>query len=103
MVSLMFGQKAAPFAAGGEDGEALLKEARRLRRRRWLTVGGVVLAAAAAAVSSIVVGGAGGRSAPSGHPAVVRVPRGRGPVVDAKALRRRGNLAFVSRGSLWVM
>ncbi len=86
------------------EAEALFEEARRLRRRRRLAVGGVLLAAAVG-LSYLVAGvGGGGRpTAGSSHPAAVRVPRGRGPVVDAKAFGGHGILAFVSKGTLWVL
>src|SRR6266702_3984297 len=88
------------------DAEALFEEARRLRRRRWLAAGAVVLAAAAAAGVSYLAAGTGGSghpAAPAGHPAPARVPRGRGPVTDAKAFGGHGILAFVSQGTLWVL
>jgi WD40-like Beta Propeller Repeat len=61
--------------------------------------------AAALAAAAVVVAGAGGaRKAPgSGRTAPARVPRGPAPVVDARALRGHGIVAFVSRGSLWAL
>src|SRR6266542_5496577 len=89
---------------GGPDAEALFKEARRLRRRRWLTAAGILLAAAAAAAGCLVLGDNGNPPVPRIKPAATaRVPRGQSPVVDAKALRGHGNLAFVSQGRLWVL
>ena len=90
---------------GGHDAEALFREARRLRRRRWLAAGGAVAMAVALAIVGFVVAGAGG----GGRPAAGRgrttagVPPARAPVVDARALRGHGILAFVSRGNLWVL
>jgi Tol biopolymer transport system component len=92
---------------GDLDAEALFEEARRLRRRRWLTAGAAVLAAAAAAagVSYLVAatGGGGHPAAGAGQPATAGVARGRGPVTDAKAFGGHGMLAFVSKGTLWVL
>jgi WD40-like Beta Propeller Repeat len=90
---------------GGPDAEALFKEARRLRRRRRLTAAGILLAAAAAAAAGyLVLGGNGNPPVRRIKPAATaQVPRGQSPVVDAKALRGHGTLAFVSRGKLWVL
>src|SRR6266498_5864847 len=88
---------------GGPDAEALFKEARRLRRRRWLTAAGILLAAAAAAAGCLVLGDNGNPPVPRIKPAATaRVPRGQSPVVDAKALRGHGNLAFAARSRIWV-
>jgi dipeptidyl aminopeptidase/acylaminoacyl peptidase len=91
---------------GGADAEALFKEARRLRRRRWLTAAGILLAAATAAAAAgyLVLGDNGNPPVRRIKPAATaQVPRGPSPAVDAKALRGHGNLAFVSRGRLWVL
>jgi dipeptidyl aminopeptidase/acylaminoacyl peptidase len=89
------GPKAPP---GGPDTEALFAEARRLRRRRRIATAGVVLAVTVAAAVSVLVVVPGG-----GRPATAPAAGGRVPVVDARAFRGHGILAFVSQGNLWVL
>lgn len=86
----------------GVDAEALFREARRRRRRRWTVGVGLALLVAGIAVA---VGLASQSPAGPAHPAPkVPVARpGPRPVVDARALGGRGQLAFVSRDALWVL
>jgi TolB protein len=75
--------------------EALIKEARARRRRRWLAGAGVVAVLAAVVnIAFAVAGGSGG--------ALTRVAA-RAPVVNARAFSGHGELAFVSRGALYVL
>ncbi len=85
-----------PPAVPVADGPAaLIKEARRRTRRRRLraAAGAAVLAAAAGLA---FVAGSGGSSG------VVAETAGR-PFVDVTAFSREGELAFISRGALWVL
>ena len=81
--------------------EALIKEARRLRRRRWVI--GLCLTIVAASVG-LVIAIADQGSSPnrpgSAKPATTVVAP---PVVNVKAFSGHGQLAFVSRGNLWVL
>jgi len=79
------------------DPEALIEEARRRtrrRRRRVLLIAVVVIVAGVAAVLSS--GGAGGGSR-------VVAESGSTPFANVRAFSGQGQLAFVSRGVLWVM
>jgi hypothetical protein len=77
------------------DPEALIAEARRRTRRRRLraAISGVVL------VGSGVLAFFASNSASGG---IVAEAAGR-PFVDVKAFRRDGELAFISRGALWLL
>jgi hypothetical protein len=78
------------------DLEALIKEARDRQRRRRRRIGLAVAAVCAVgAVLGVIFGGG------SANPAVVRIPNG--PTVNLAAFAGQGRLAFVSRGSLWVV
>jgi len=76
--------------------EALIREARARQRRRRVRLAAVVCAAGAtaAAVYGIV-------RATSASPRLVHVSGG--PVVDVRAFAGHGRLAFVSRGTLWLL
>ncbi len=85
-----------PPPAVREDPEALIEEARRRTRRRRLRItiaAGVLVAAAALAFL------AGTRGSGRG---VLAETAGR-PFVNVDAFRHEGELAFISRGSLWVL
>jgi|GEM_PF-1110906 len=89
----------------GLDAEALFKEARRLRRRRWTVAASVVVAVAGLAVTLAMVSGPPARPpsiAPRNPPLVLNGPAAR-PTVDAGAFAGDGELAFVSRGTPWVL
>ncbi len=91
--------KVEPTEVNEPSAEALIREARRLRRRRW-TLGGLVVV--------LVVGGivAGlGASGGTGRPArrTTLAFHAGGPTVDAKAFDREGDLAFVSRDTVYVL
>jgi len=79
--------------------EALIKEARRLRRRRWM-VGMciVVVASAIGAIVGIEMQGSTRRPGP-GSPTETAAR----PLVNMKAFSGHGQLAFVSRNTLWVL
>ena len=77
------------------DAQALIKEARRrTRRRRWR--GGVAVVSLVGAGVLAVLGTTGGSSG------VVAETAGR-PFVNVRAFSHDGELAFISRGSLWVL
>jgi hypothetical protein len=85
----------------GHPEEALIREAHRRRRRRRLAVSGIAVAVVVAAVGAVIATRPPSRSPkPTTHPLLRPPPR---PTVDATAFSRQGNLAFVSRGSLWVL
>lgn len=79
------------------DLDLLVREARARQRRRRLRLLAAVLAAAAAGG---IVYGSTGRGGP-GASGVEAIPRG--PVVDVGAFAGQGRLAFVSRGTLWLL
>jgi Tol biopolymer transport system component len=85
----------APTVPAADGPEALIKEARRRTRRRRLraAIGAVLLVAAAGLA---FVAGSGGSAG------VVAETAGR-PFVDVRAFSREGELAFISRGALWVL
>ena len=95
---LLLGPSDRRFAAGmvADDAEALIEEARRRARRRWWRRGvafaGLVVAAAAVVAYGVSGGGAG----------VVAQTAAR-PFANLSAFAGRGELAFVSRGGLWVL
>jgi len=80
------------------DAQALFEEARRRRRRRrFMVVAALVLALASA------LGGYLSSRAGNTPRTAATVNRSLKPVVDATAFDHHGNLAFVSRGTLWVL
>jgi hypothetical protein len=84
-----------PPAPPRADAEALIREARRRSRRRRLriTIAAVVpIGVAALAFLSSAGGGSGTVAATAGR-----------PFVDVNAFRHQGELAFISRGTLWVL
>jgi dipeptidyl aminopeptidase/acylaminoacyl peptidase len=79
------------------DPEALIKEARdRQRRRRRRSAAFLVAAAVLAAIAFAVL-----RLMSAGSPTVERVPGG--PTVNIAAFAHHGELAFISRNTLWVL
>jgi dipeptidyl aminopeptidase/acylaminoacyl peptidase len=79
------------------DPELLIEEARdrqRRRRRRW---GGLLIGLAALAVTAFAIV----RLSSSGKPRVEHVPGS--PTVDIAAFAHHGELAFISRNTLWVL
>jgi hypothetical protein len=84
-----------PPALLRNDPEALIREARRRARRRRLriTIGAVVLVGVAALAFFASSGGSNG---------IVAETAGR-PFVNVNAFRHQGELAFISRGTLWVL
>ena len=80
------------------DVEALIEEARRLRRRRWVIGSSLVLLTCL--VAGLVLG-IGGSSTPRSK-TVGHVPTGRpSPTVNLRAFAHEGELAFISRSTLW--
>jgi len=80
------------------DPEVVIQQARaRQRRRRRRTAAVVALARVAGAGAWLAVGRPGGAM-----PARTR-PAGPAPTVNAAAFTGHGELAFVSRGTLWVL
>jgi dipeptidyl aminopeptidase/acylaminoacyl peptidase len=77
------------------DAEALFKEARRRTRRRRLRRGFAVVTALGVAVLAYF-------ASDGGNAGVVAENAGR-PFVDVKAFGAEGDLAFISRGSLWAL
>jgi dipeptidyl aminopeptidase/acylaminoacyl peptidase len=87
------------------DAEALFEEARRLRRRRWTVAAGVAVAVAGLALTLSMVAGPPARppsAVPRSAPLVLNGPAAR-PTVDAGTFAGDGELAFVSRGTPWVL
>ena len=82
------------------DAEALIEEARRRQRRRRHVLAGTGGALVAGLLAYLLVSGT---SAPSKTPAKALTSSGPSPVVDAKAFRGHGDLAFVSRDRLYVL
>jgi hypothetical protein len=79
----------------GDDAEALIKEARRRARRRRLRGGfGLVLLAGAAVLAYVASAGGGG--------GIVTETVSR-PFANLRAFSGKGELAFISRGRLWVL
>ncbi len=78
-----------------EDPQALIGEARRRTRRRRLrtTIGVAVLLGAGAFAFFATSGGSSG----------IVAETQRRPFVNVRAFRHEGELAFISRGSLWVL
>ena len=82
------------------EAEALIKEARRYQRRRWLARAAAMAMVAAVVVSVLVFDGPAQPGLADGrleqlHPG--------GPSVDVSATRHLGELAFVSRGDLYLV
>jgi dipeptidyl aminopeptidase/acylaminoacyl peptidase len=88
-------------SSGADPAEALIKEAHRRKRRRRLLVSGVVTVLLVAALGGFLLSRPGGRAPATGVAARPHGPGG--PVVDGAALAGHGQLAFVSRGTLWVL
>jgi Tol biopolymer transport system component len=85
------------------DTEALIEEARRLRRRRWIV--GLCIIVVAVGVGTIVGIETPG-STPRPGPTPPRVPTQTAavrPLVNMRAFSGRGQLAFVSRNTLWLL
>jgi hypothetical protein len=94
------GSTAAPLAppAVPADPDVVIRQAReRQRRRRRRTAAVLVLALVAGAAAWLAVGRPGGAK-----PAPAR-QAGPVPAVNAAAFAGHGELAFVSRGTLWVL
>jgi len=84
------------------DAEALFKEARRRRRRRWVV--GSCLALVAASVVVAVGRSSTAPDRPARPPAKTHARKpGPQPVVNVRAFSGQGQLAFVSRTTLWVL
>ncbi len=90
----------APVAFGDAgDAEAVIREAKRRQRRRRAAVALTACLVVASTVTVAIVlsgGGAGARVGSATH-----LPDG--PSVNVRAFKGQGLLAFVSRGSLWVL
>jgi hypothetical protein len=88
-----------PAEVNGPDVEALIREARRLRRRRWISASLVVVLLVAGTVLGLLA------SARGVHPArqTTLAFHPRSPTVDAKAFAGQGDLAFISRQTLYVL
>jgi WD40-like Beta Propeller Repeat len=82
------------------EADALIKEARRLRRRRWF-VGSVLALAAVLLAGGLYAATDSHRTALP--PKIVTTSHGTRPYVNAKAFRRLGTLAFISKNRLWVL
>ena len=81
------------------DAEALIREARLLRRRRWVVASLVVVLVVGGIVTGLVASDGTPRVA---RPTTLAFHPG-GPTVDAKAFAGEGDLAFVSRDSVYVL
>jgi hypothetical protein len=88
-----------PTEVNEPNPEALIREARRLRRRRWLFSCVVIVVVLGAMAAGLVVSGATGRGAPRTTLAF----RSGAPTVDPKAFAGEGDLAFVSRDTVYVL
>ncbi len=91
--------KINPTESTQPDAEALIREARRLRRRRWTIASLVVVLAVGGTVVGLVASGGTVRPA---QRTVLAFHAG-GPTVDAKAFTGEGDLAFVSRDTVYVL
>ncbi len=91
--------KVHPAEVNEHDPEALIREARRLRRRRWMLACLVVALVVGAVVAGLVASGGSGRPV---RTATLTFSSG-GPTVDAKAFAGEGDLAFVSRDTVYVL
>jgi Tol biopolymer transport system component len=84
-----------------DPAEALIREAHRRKRRRRLLIVTITMVVVAIALGGMVLARAG-RGSPT--PVANSRPGGPpGPVVDQAAFAGHGQLAFVSRGTLWVV
>ena len=92
---------APPGPSPGLEAEALIKEARRYQRRRWLARTAAV-AMVAAVVVSVVVSDSGPSQPGLANGRLEQVHPG-GPSVDVSAMRHLGELAFVSKGNLYLV
>jgi WD40-like Beta Propeller Repeat len=101
MATLLPPPTQAPSASGqerqGADLDLLVREARARQRRRRLRL--LVALLGALAIGGVVYGsfGTGG----SGTAGVEAIPNG--PVVNLRAFAHQGSLAFISRGTLWLL
>jgi TolB protein len=92
---------------GPAGAEALIREARerqRRRRRRMAVAGLILVAAGAVGYATTTSGGSAGarpRKPVTSRPPPAAAPQR--PLVDAAALHGHGSLAFISRGSLWLV
>jgi Tol biopolymer transport system component len=84
-----------------DPAEALIKEAHQRKRRRRSIVSGVVVVVLVAALGGFLLSRSKGGTPTSG--VTVRPPAPKGPVVNERAFTGDGQLAFVSRGTLWVL
>ena len=84
----------------GLEAEAVIKEARRYQRRRWLARTAAVAMVAAVVVSVLVSDGPAHPGLADGR--LEQVHPG-GPSVDVSAMRHLGELAFVSKGDLYLV
>ena len=87
----------APVQIDPHDAQALFEEARtrtRRRRRRRRALAAIVLLGLVAIASFAATGGGGAAT-------IAQTPTS--PFADARALAGHGELAFVSRGRLWVL
>jgi WD40-like Beta Propeller Repeat len=89
---------ARPPQRQNTDAEALIKEARALRRRRWLTRISIVVVLLTAIVVSLSVG----LTQPKKSPISPGSSPER-PLADVREFRGNGNLAFISRNTLWML
>ena len=87
---------APPPAPVREDPEALIEEARRRTRRRRLRGGGIAVVLIGGIAALAFFAGSGGSGG------IVTETAGR-PFVNVRAFSHDGKLAFISRGSLWVL
>jgi hypothetical protein len=90
-----------PRTRAGGSADALIREARRLRRRRWAIGTGVAMAVLAATGAGLAVSGPSSTRRPASPAALSFGPNG--PTVNAKAFAGEGDLAFVSRGTAYVL
>jgi hypothetical protein len=85
----------------GTDSEALFREAKRRERMRRLLVAAIVLIVVAGSLALVVAVNRGhGKNTPA---RVDLSYRRNSPSVDAKAFSGEGSLAFISRGTLFVL
>jgi hypothetical protein len=87
-------QRTVPMAAA-QGAQALIEQARRRAHRRRLR-GGVAVAVVLVVTGAVLLTGAGGSSG-------TVTETGTQPFVNIQAFSHEGELAFVSRGSLWVL
>jgi hypothetical protein len=92
----------APRLDDGADveAEALIEEARRRQRRRRYFVGSTAVLVAAGLIAYFAQSGSGSPKIANGTALTASTAS---PVVNARAFHGHGNLAFVSRGALYVL